>query len=84
MNLKPLGDRLILRALRESEGDAASVGENEIRAATTRLSHASGIDTAPEGGCALAVLEKLLREKRLAPESEVVLFNTGSGISYRV
>ena len=80
----PLGDRLILRALRESGGDAASVSEEAIRAGTTRLSHASGIDAAPEGGCALAVLEKLLREQRLAPEAEVVLFNTGSGISYRV
>ena len=80
----PLGDRLILRALRESDGDAASVSEEAIRAGTTRLAHASGIDAAPEGGCALAVLEKLLREKRLTPDSEVVLFNTGSGISYRI
>jgi threonine synthase len=79
----PLGDRLILRALRESGGDAASVSEDEIRKGTARLSHGSGIDAAPEGGCALAVLEKLLREKRLSRESEVVLFNTGSGISYR-
>ena len=80
----PLGDRLILRALRESGGDAAAASEEEIRKATTRLSYASGIDAAPEGGCALAVLERLVREKRLARESEVVLFNTGSGISYRM
>jgi threonine synthase len=80
----PLGDRLILRALRESKGDAAAASEDEIRRATTRLSYASGIDAAPEGGCALAVLERLVREKRLSADSEVVLFNTGSGISYRV
>ena len=80
----PLGDRLILRALNESGGDAASVSEEEIRSATRRLSFASGIDAAPEGGCALAVLERLLREGRLARESEVVLFNTGSGVSYRI
>ena len=79
----PLGDRLILKAIRESGGDAAAASEEEIRAATTRLSHASGIDAAPEGGCALAVLERLVREKRLARESEVVVFNTGSGVSYR-
>ena len=79
----PLGDRLILRALRESGGDAAFATEAEIRRATTRLSHASGIDAAPEGGCALAVLERLLRENRMSPDSEVVLFNTGSGVSYR-
>jgi threonine synthase len=80
----PLGDRLILRALRESDGDAVAVNEEAIRTGTMRLSHGSGIDAAPEGGCALAVLERLVREKRLAPESEVVVFNTGSGISYRI
>jgi threonine synthase len=79
----PLGDRLILRALRESSGDAASASEEEIRSATTRLSFASGIDAAPEGGCALAVLERLLSDGRLARDAEVVLFNTGSGVSYR-
>ncbi len=80
----PLGDRLILRALRESGGDAASANEEEIRAATTRLSYESGIDAAPEGGCALAVLEGLVRDGRLDRDSEVVLFNTGSGVSYRI
>lgn len=79
----PLGDRLILRALRESNGDAASVGEDAIREATRRLSSRSGIDVAPEGGCALAVLEKLVREKRLDASAEVVVFNTGTGASYR-
>ena len=80
----PLGDRLILRALQESGGDAASVSEDAIREATSRLSFASGIDAAPEGGCALAVLERLVRDGRVARDAEVVLFNTGSGVSYRV
>lgn len=79
----PLGDRLILRALRESSGDAGAVSEGEIRSATLRLSRAAGIDAAPEGGCALAVCESLVREGRVAADTEVVLFNTGSGASYR-
>jgi threonine synthase len=79
----PLGDRLILRALHESNGDAASVSEEAIREATLRLSQRSGIDAAPEGGCALAVLELLVREKRIPREAEVLVFNTGSGASYR-
>jgi threonine synthase len=79
----PLGDRLILRALYESNGDAASVGEEAIREATLRLSRSSGVDAAPEGGCALAVLELLVREKRIASDAEVLVFNTGSGASYR-
>jgi threonine synthase len=79
----PRGDRLILRALYESNGDAASVSEATIRADTLRLSRASGIDAAPEGGCALGVLERLVREGRIPADAEVLVFNTGSGASYR-
>jgi threonine synthase len=79
----PLGDRLILRALRESKGDAHAVSEDAIRAATLRLSRSSGIDTAPEGGCALAVTEQLVAANRIPRTAEVVVFNTGSGASYR-
>ena len=79
----PLGDRLILRALAESGGDALAVGEDEIRSDTAYVSRTSGIDAAPEGGCALAVTRRLLAKGRLARDAEVVVFNTGSGASYR-
>jgi threonine synthase len=79
----PLGDRLILKAVYASDGLAASVSEEAIRADTLRLSRASGVDAAPEGGAALAVLEKLVHEGRIAADSEIVVFNTGSGASYR-
>ncbi len=79
----PLGDRLILRALRESGGDAAAVSEDVIRAATRELATTSGVDAAPEGGCALAVCRLLVKEQRLARDASVLLFNTGSGASYR-
>jgi len=80
----PLGDRLILRALRESAGDAASASEDAIRQATARLAHASGIDVCPEGGCAFTVTETLRQAGRLDGSDEVLIFNTGSGASYRV
>jgi threonine synthase len=79
----PLGDRLVLRALRESKGAAESVGEDTIRSGTRQLASASGIDAAPEGGCALAVTQKLVESGRLDPNAEVVIYNTGSGASYR-
>ena len=79
----PLGDRLVLRALYESSGDAEAASEQEIRRATAVLAAASGVDAAPEGGCALAVLERLVREGRLSRDATVVVFNTGSGASYR-
>ncbi len=79
----PLGDRLILRALRESRGDAHAVSEEAIRGATLRLSRMSGVDAAPEGGCALAVTEELVAAGRVPKTAEVLVFNTGSGASYR-
>jgi threonine synthase len=79
----PLGDRLILRAVRESGGDAEAVSEDAIRAATSELTRATGIDAAPEGGCALAVARSLRRDDRVDGDAEVVVFNTGSGASYR-
>ena len=79
----PLGDRLILRALYESRGEAAAVSEEAIRRDTAALAHATGVDAAPEGGCALAVLRLLVGSGRLDADSEVVVFNTGSGASYR-
>jgi threonine synthase len=79
----PLGDTLILRALRESNGDAVAIPESGIREATRRLAHLSGVDASPEGGCALAAAEALANTGRLPADSEVVIFNTGSGASYR-
>jgi threonine synthase len=79
----PLGDRLILRALRESKGDAHAVTEDAIRTATLKLSRSSGVDAAPEGGAALAVVEELVKANRIPPHAEVLVFNTGSGASYR-
>jgi threonine synthase len=79
----PLGDRLLLRALRESGGAAVAVPEETMRRATARLAASTGIDAAPEGGCALAALESLVLDGTLGSTSEVVLFNTGSGASYR-
>jgi len=79
----PLGDRLLLRALRESDGAAVAIDDTVTRAQTARLAAASGVDAAPEGGCALAALQVLVARGTLGAQSEVVLFNTGSGASYR-
>ena len=79
----PLGDRLLLRTLRESAGHAVAIDDAVTRDAASALAHATGIDAAPEGGCALAAVELLVRDGRLGPKNDVVVFNTGSGASYR-
>ena len=79
----PLGDRLLLKALRASDGAAVAIDDDVTRRETVRLSQATGLDAAPEGGCALAAIDVLVRQRTLDRTSEVVLFNTGSGASYR-
>lgn len=79
----PLGDRLTLRCLRKSGGDAEAVSEEAIRSGTLLLASKSGIDAAPEGGAALEATRQLVSSGRLSREAEVVVFNTGSGASYR-
>ena len=79
----PLGDRLLLRVLRETNGIAASASEQAIADWTKRLATATGIDAAPEGGCALSVLCDAVTKGTISNDAEVVVFNTGSGASYR-
>ncbi|MBI3566874.1 MAG: threonine synthase [Gemmatimonadetes bacterium] len=79
----PFGDRWTLRTLRESQGGAFSADEEEIRAATFTLASTSGIDAAPEGGCGLVVARKMVAAGLVSKEAEIVVFNTGSGASYR-
>jgi threonine synthase len=79
----PLGDRLLLRVLRETNGIAGTATEEAIRDWTLRLATATGIDAAPEGGCALSVLRDAVTAGTLSADAEVVVFNTGSGASYR-
>ena len=80
----PLGDRLILRALRESERRRGRGVRGRDPRETLRLSRATGIDAAPEGGCALGRARAARAGRTRSPrDAEVVLFNTGSGASYR-
>lgn len=79
----PLGDRLLLRTLRESAGYAVAIDDAVTRDAAAALAHATGMDAAPEGGCALAAVDALVRAGRLGRADEVLVFNTGSGASYR-
>ncbi len=79
----PFGDRWTLRTLRESNGAAFSVDEDTMRASTFTRASSSGIDAAPEGGCGLAVAGMLVKAGVVKATAHIVVFNTGSGASYR-
>ena len=55
----------------------------DLRDALLGIEAFPGVDAAPEGGCALAAVAALVRDGALGPADEVVVFNTGSGASYR-
>jgi len=75
-------DRLILKALHESDGTAVTVTDAEILDAQKELAAAEGIFAAPEGAATLAALKQLLVQKWIQSGEKVVLFNTGSGLKY--
>lgn len=79
----PLGDRLMLAALRQSDGGAVAVADAELEAAARDLQLVEGVDAAPEGGATLAGARALLARGALKPQETVVLFNTGAGWLYR-
>lgn len=79
----PFGDRLMLRALRESGGGAVAISDEALQAAAAELQTVEGIDASPEGGAALAGAVELKRRGQLAAGERVVLFNTGAGWLYR-
>jgi threonine synthase len=79
---KALGDFLVLRALRESNGTAISVSDEEMIDAGLQLSATEGIFPAPEGGACIAAVKQLLATGFLSPNERVVVYNTGSGLKY--
>ena len=80
----PLGDRLMLRALRESNGGAVAVSDAALQDAAQQLQTIEGVDAAPEGGAALAGAVELKRRGQIRGDERVILFNTGAGWLYRV
>ena len=77
-----VADFLMLRALRESNGMALSVSDEEMIAEIPRLGRAEGIFFCPEGAACAAALRRLMQNSWVKPTDEVVLFNTASGLKY--
>jgi threonine synthase len=77
-----VGDFLMLRALRESEGAAIAVPDAEMLGGARLLGRTEGIFAAPEGGASVAAARRLLSHGWIQKGDTVVLFNTGSGHKY--
>ncbi len=79
---KPLGDFLILRAVRESGGTCLAITDQELLDAGQLVAETEGLFICPEGAACVAALEKLLRNGFLKPDESIVIYNTGSGLKY--
>jgi len=79
---KAIGDFLILDAIRESDGTAVAVTDEELIAGARELARREGIFAAPEGGACVPALRKLIERGKVKSDERIVLFNTGSGIKY--
>jgi threonine synthase len=77
-----VADFLMLRALRESNGTALSVSDDEMLAEIPRIGRAEGIFFCPEGAACVAALRRLANQRWIKPTDEVVIFNTATGLKY--
>jgi threonine synthase len=77
-----VGDFLMLRALRESNGTAVAVADDEMMDAVELFGATQGLFACPEGAATLAALQHLWREGWIGANETVVLFNTGTGLKY--
>ncbi|HUO87149.1 MAG TPA: threonine synthase [Thermoanaerobaculia bacterium] len=80
---KALGDRLILRALRESEGRAVAVLERRLGEVAARMARDEGVVVGPEGAAAMAAFDDLVAAGVFRRGDRVVVFQTGHPANYR-
>jgi threonine synthase len=79
---KPLGDFLVLQAVRETDGTAVAVTDEEILAEVAALATAEGTWICPEGAACMVAARQLREGGWIREDERVVVLNTGSGLKY--
>jgi threonine synthase len=79
---KAIGDFLMLKILRESNGGAIAVDDEEMIRVAREVGAKEGLFVCPEGAACFAALKLLRSAETIASGERVVVFNTGSGIKY--
>jgi threonine synthase len=77
-----VGDFLILRAVRESDGAALAVSDEDILTSRDTVARGSGNLLCPEGAATYAGWRKAVTEGLLDADARVVLFNCATGLKY--
>jgi len=79
---KAIGDFLILKILRDSNGGAIAVDDEEMIRVARDIGASEGLFVCPEGAACFAAVKLLRRAGKITSRERVVIFNTGSGIKY--
>jgi threonine synthase len=79
-----IGGEQMLRALRESDGTAVAVSDSQILQAQQLLAVQEGMFVSLEAAATIAALQKLAADAWIQPDERVLVFNTGSGLKYRL
>ena len=79
---KAIGDFLVLNILRESNGGAIAVDDEEMIRVARDVGSKEGLFVCPEGAACFAALKSLRSAGKIVSGERVVIFNTGSGIKY--
>jgi threonine synthase len=79
---KAIGDFLILDILRQSNGGAIAVDDEEMIRVARDVGSKEGLFVCPEGAACFAALKLLRSTGKIDSGERVVIFNTGSGIKY--
>jgi threonine synthase len=77
-----VGDFLMIRALKASQGTAVAITDADLLDGVRELSVHQGVYACPEGGAVWKAAQNLLESGWIKPDENVVLFNTGSGLKY--
>ena len=77
-----VGDFLILRAVRESNGFAIAVDDSDILDAQTEMASKEGLLLCPEGAATYAAYRQALKDGRVTRQERAVLFNCATGLKY--
>ena len=77
-----VGDFLILRAVRESNGRAIAVSESAIVDSWTHVAREDGLLLCPEGAATHAAWREMVAAGELDAEARIVLFNCATGLKY--
>ena len=77
-----VGDFLIIRAVRESDGFAMAVSDEAIIEARDMIARDDGLLLCPEGAATAVAYQQALKDGLVSPDDTAILYNCATGLKY--